>query len=136
MRFIPTKVHAVLDYVVAIALILAPTIFMFEEVGGAAVIIPRVLGVGLILYSLLTRYELGLVKVIGMPVHLVFDVLASVFLIASPFLFGFADEAPNAWVPHIAVGVAVILVVLCSKSQPGASVTGSRSAKAHAGSVA
>ena len=40
MRFIPTKVHAVLDYVVAIALILAPTIFMFEEVGGAAVIIP------------------------------------------------------------------------------------------------
>jgi hypothetical protein len=133
MRFIPTKVHAVLDYVVAIALIFAPTIFMFEEVGGAAVIVPRVLGVGLILYSLFTRYELGLVKVIGMPVHLVFDILASVFLIASPFLFGFADEAPNAWVPHIVVGVAVILVVLCSKSQPGANVN---SPKAHAASVA
>ena len=133
MRFIPTKVHAVLDYVVAIALILAPTIFMFEEVGGAAVIIPRILGVGLILYSLFTRYELGLVKVIGMPVHLVFDIVASVFLIASPFLFGFINEAPNAWLPHIVVGVAVILVVLCSKSQPGASITGS---KAHASSVA
>ena len=133
MRFIPTKVHAVLDYVVAIALILAPTIFMFEEVGGPAVIIPRILGIGLILYSLFTRYELGLVKVIGMPVHLVFDIVASVFLIASPFLFGFINEAPNAWLPHIAVGVAVILVVLCSKSQPGASVTGP---KAHASSVA
>ncbi|WEO76825.1 hypothetical protein BJQ94_15905 [Cryobacterium sp. SO2] len=133
MRFIPTKVHAVLDYVVAIALILAPTIFMFEEVGGAAVIIPRILGIGLILYSLFTRYELGLVKVIGMPIHLIFDVVASVFLIASPFLFGFVNEAPNAWLPHIAVGVAVILVVLCSKSQPGASVTGT---KAHATSVA
>ena len=133
MRFIPTKVHAVLDYVVAIALILAPTIFMFEEVGGAAVIIPRILGVGLILYSLFTRYELGLVKVIGMPVHLIFDVLASVVLILSPFLFGFSDEAPNAWLPHIVVGVAVILVVLCSKSQPGVRVSGTR---AHAGSVA
>ena len=133
MRFIPTKVHAVLDYVVAIALILAPTIFMFEEVGGAAVIIPRILGVGLILYSLFTRYELGLVKVIGMPVHLVFDILASVFLIASPFLFGFINEAPNAWLPHIVVGAAVILVVICSKSQPGASVT---APKAHASSVA
>ena len=132
MRFIPTKVHAVLDYVVAIALILAPTIFMFEEVGGAAVIVPRVLGVGLILYSLFTRYELGLVKVIGMPVHLIFDVLASVVLILSPFLFGFSDEAPNAWLPHIVVGVAVILVVLCSKSQPGASVSGTR---AHASSA-
>ena len=133
MRFIPTKVHAVLDYVVAIALILAPTLFMFEEVGGAAVIVPRVLGVGLILYSLFTRYELGLVKVIGMPVHLIFDVVASVFLIASPFLFGFIAEAPNAWLPHIAVGVAVILVVLCSQNQPGASVTGT---KAHASTVA
>ena len=132
MRFIPTKVHAVLDYVVAIALIFAPTIFMFEEVGGAAVIIPRVLGVGLILYSLFTRYELGLVKVIGMPVHLIFDVSASVFLIASPFLFGFADEAPNAWLPHIIVGVTVILVVLCSKSQPGVGVT---APKAHASSA-
>ncbi|POH68444.1 MULTISPECIES: SPW repeat domain-containing protein [Cryobacterium] len=133
MRFIPTKVHAVLDYVVAIALILAPTIFMFEEVGGAAVIVPRVLGVGLILYSLFTRYELGLIKVIGMPIHLVFDVLASIVLIASPFLFGFADEAPNAWLPHIVVGIAVILVVLCSKSQTGVSVSGT---KAHANSVA
>jgi len=69
-------------------------------------------------------------------VHLIFDVLASVFLIASPFLFGFADEAPNAWVPHIVVGVAVILVVLCSKSQPGAGVTGSTAPKAHAGTAA
>jgi hypothetical protein len=118
MRFIPTKVHGVLDYLVAIALILAPFIFGFSGLGGPAVIIPVVLGVGLIVYSLFTRYELGAFKVIGMPVHLVFDVVASLFLIASPFLFGFSDEAPNAWVPHIVVGVAVIIVVIFSKPQP------------------
>ena len=118
MRFIPTKVHGVLDYLVAIALIFAPLIFGFSDLGGPAVIIPVVLGIGLILYSLFTRYELGAFKLIGMPVHLVFDVVASLFLIASPFLFGFADEAPNAWVPHIVVGVAVIVVVLFSKPQP------------------
>lgn len=122
MRFIPTKVHGVLDYLVAAALILAPFIFGFSDLGGPAVIIPIVLGVGLIVYSLFTRYELGAFKVIGMPVHLVFDVVASLFLIASPFLFGFADEAPNAWVPHIVVGVAVIIVVIFSKPQPAAAV--------------
>lgn len=126
MRFIPTKVHGFLDYIVAIALIFAPMIFGFSEVGGAAVLVPIILGIGLILYSLFTRYELGAFKIIGMPVHLIFDVAASLFLIASPFIFGFADEAPNAWVPHIVVGVAVILVVIFSKPQPGPSVTDAR----------
>ncbi len=122
MRFIPTRVHGVLDYVVAIALILAPFIFGFSGVGGAAVVIPIILGIGLLVYSLLTRYELGLVKVIAMPVHLVFDLVASLFLIASPFLFGFINQAPNAWLPHIAVGAAVILVVIFSQPQPSSSV--------------
>ena len=119
IKFIPTKVHGALDYIVAIALIFAPMIFGFQSVGGAAVIVPIVLGIGLIAYSLLTNYEWGLIKVLGMPYHLIVDVIASLFLIASPFLFGFISEAPNAWVPHVVVGIAVILVVLCSKSQPG-----------------
>lgn len=118
MRFIPTKVHGVLDYVVAIALMFAPMIFGFSSVGGPAVVIPVVLGVGLFLYSLFTNYEWGLIKVIGMPVHLIIDVVASVFLLLSPWLFGFADQAWNVWVPHVAVGIAVILVVLFSKTQP------------------
>ncbi|MEO7350141.1 MAG: hypothetical protein ABIW32_09850 [Terrimesophilobacter sp.] len=123
MRFIPTKVHGVLDYLVAIALILAPWIFGFANIGGPAVIIPVVLGVGLIVYSLFTRYELGAFKLIAMPIHLVFDIAASLFLIASPFIFGFINEAPNAWVPHIVVGVAVIIVVAFSQPAPGRSVT-------------
>lgn len=118
-KFIPTKVHGVLDYLVGIALILAPMLFGFAELGGPAVIIPIVLGIGLILYSIFTRYEWGLVKVLGMPYHLIFDVLASVFLAASPFIFGFADEALNVWLPHVVVGITVILVVIFSQSQPG-----------------
>lgn len=118
-RFIPTKVHGVLDYLVAIALILAPMIFGFAGMGGPAVIIPMILGVGLILYSLFTSYEWGLFKVIGMPFHLVFDILASVFLVLSPFIFGFYDPSmPNVWLPHVVVGLAVIAVVIFSAPQP------------------
>lgn len=118
MKFIPTKVHGVLDYVVAIALIFAPMIFGFSQVGGPAVVIPIVLGIGLFLYSLFTKYEWGLIKVIGMPYHLVIDVVASVFLALSPWLFGFANQAWNVWIPHVVVGLAVILVVIFSKTQP------------------
>lgn len=117
-QFIPTKVHGALDYIVGVALILAPWLFGFMDVGGPAVIIPMVLGVGLIVYSLFTRYEWGLIKVLGMPYHLIFDVVASLFLLASPFIFGFYTEAPNVWVPHVVVGIAVILVVLFSQRQP------------------
>ncbi|HEX6416275.1 MAG TPA: SPW repeat protein [Candidatus Saccharimonadales bacterium] len=117
-RFIPTKVHGALDYIVAIALIFAPMIFGFQSVGGAAVMVPMVLGIGLFLYSLLTDYEWGVIKVISMPYHLMIDIAAAVLLLLSPFIFGFNDEALNAWVPHVIVGIAVILVVICSQRTP------------------
>jgi hypothetical protein len=118
LQFIPTKIHGALDYIVAIALIFAPMIFGFQSVGGATVAIPMILGVGLFLYSLLTNYEWGVFKVINMRYHLVIDVLASSLLLLSPFLFGFADEALNVWLPHVIVGITVILVVICSQRDP------------------
>jgi fatty acid desaturase len=62
---------------------------------------------------------MGGLKVINMKYHLVIDILAAALLALSPWLFGFANEAWNAWVPHVVVGLAVILVVICSKTQPG-----------------
>jgi hypothetical protein len=53
-----------------------------------------------------------------MRYHLVIDVLASSLLLLSPFLFGFADEALNVWLPHVIVGITVILVVICSQRDP------------------
>jgi hypothetical protein len=122
IRFLPTKVHGVLDYVVGLALILAPNIFQFADVGGPAVFIPRLLGVVLIAYSLFTRYELGVIKVISMPYHLIVDFLAALFLALSPFLFGFSNKSANVWLPHVVVGIAVIVVVIVSKTQPSRSM--------------
>ena len=119
IRFIPTGIHAYFDYIGGIALLAAPFIFNFYSVGGAAVIVPMVLGAGLILYSLLTNYELGIpgVKFIPMWMHLVFDFVASAFLALSPFLFGFINQSPNAWLPHIIAGVGVILLVLVTQTR-------------------
>jgi hypothetical protein len=119
MRVLPTKVHGALDYIVGIALILAPTLFGFSAMGRAEVWIPRVLGVVLIVYSIFTNYEWGVIKRLEMRYHLVVDFLASLFLAASPFLFGFVRESASHWLPHLAIGVVVILVVLVSQTSPG-----------------
>lgn len=123
IRFVPTQVHGIFDYIGGIGLISAPFVFGFFNVGGMAVILPMVLGVGLILYSLLTRYELGIpaVKFIPMPLHLTFDFVAAALIAVSPFLFGFYHNTPNVWLPHLISGIAVIVLVLVSKTQPGAS---------------
>ena len=81
MRFIPTKFHAPLDYIVGVALIAAPWIFRFSE-DTAATVVPIVLGIGLIAYSLFTNYELGVWKVVPMAAHNLFDIGAGTFLAA------------------------------------------------------
>ncbi len=125
MRFIPTKFHAPLDYIVGVALIAAPWIFQFSD-HTAATVIPIVLGIGLIAYSLLTDYELGVWRVAPMAVHNLIDVAAGAFLAASPWLFGFADESANVWLPHVVVGLAAIFLGLTTKQAPGYSYRKSR----------
>jgi hypothetical protein len=116
MRFIPTKFHAPLDYIVGVALIAAPWIFQFSD-NTAASVVPIVLGIGLIAYSLFTDYELGVWKVAPMAVHNLIDIVAGALLLASPWLFGFADESANVWLPHVIVGLAAILLGLTTKQQ-------------------
>ena len=117
MRFLPTRVHGFLDYIVGVALIAAPWIFQFSEYR-AATVVPIVLGIGLILYSLLTDYELGLARVLPMAMHNLFDIVAGIFLAASPWIFGFADKSANVWVPHVIVGIAVIVLGLVTEQYP------------------
>lgn len=117
MRVIPTKIHGIIDLVVALALIFAPFIFNFVALGGAAVIIPVVFGIVLAVYSLLTQYEVGILRVISVPYHMMIDVILAAALALSPFLFGFADQAMNAWLPHIVVGLGLIIVTLISQTE-------------------
>jgi drug/metabolite transporter (DMT)-like permease len=117
MRFIPTKLHGFLDYIVGVALIAAPWIFQFSD-NTAATVVPIVLGIGLILYSLITDYELGVARVLPMAVHNLFDIVAGAVLIASPWIFGFADEDANFWAPHVIVGVAAIVLGLVTEQHP------------------
>jgi len=73
------------------------------------------LGIGAILYSLITNYELGVVKTLSMPTHLWLDALSGVFLAASPWLFGFSDRV---YLPHLLLGIFEIVASLVTQTTP------------------
>lgn len=114
MRFMSTQVHGIIDYVVGVLLIVAPWLFTFAR-GGAETWIPVILGVGTILYSLLTDYELGVIRVIPMPVHLGIDASVGIFLAVSPWLLAYADFV---WIPHVAVGLVQLAASLTTQRSP------------------
>jgi uncharacterized membrane protein len=104
LRFISTRTHGAIDYLMGVLLIVVPYILGFAD-GTSAQWIPQIIGAALIVASLLTDYEFGAVCVIPMPVHLFLDVAAGLLLAISPWLFGFADRV--FW-PHLILGILEI----------------------------
>lgn len=110
---ISTKIHGYLDYIMGATLILLPLILDIPE--GAASTLLVVLGAGVIVYSLITDYELGLFKILAMKTHLLIDLMGGILLIAAPWLFGFADE--SLWI-FVILGVLEIGASLLTKKEP------------------
>jgi SPW repeat len=114
MRFISTRMHGMTDYLIGVLLIAAPYLFGFAT-GGPKQWVPIALGAGVIVYSLITDYELGAVRMIPMPAHLALDGLGGAFLAASPWLFGFQDQV--FW-PHLVIGLFEIGASLMTQTVP------------------
>lgn len=113
---ISTRMHGIMDYIIGALLIAAPWLFGFAR-EGAETWVPVVLGAGAIFYSLLTNYELGVIKVLPMSAHLGIDIVAGIVLAASPWLFGFAEIV---WVPHLVVGLIMLGSGMITQRVPGA----------------
>jgi len=114
MRFVSTRTHGMIDYIAGIVIIASPWLFGFAD-GSAAQWVPVVVGVLLLGSSLMTDYELGAVRMIPMPVHLGFDLVAGLLLAASPWLFGFSDRV---WLPHLLLGAFEIMASLITRTVP------------------
>lgn len=104
MKIISTKVHGMLDYMMGVLLIASPWIFGFAG-NSLAMWVPVILGVSVIIYSLMTDYELGMSDNISMRTHLTIDIISGLLLAASPWIFGFAGEV---YLPHLVLGLAEV----------------------------
>jgi drug/metabolite transporter (DMT)-like permease len=112
---LPTRIHGMLDYLLGALLIASPWIFGFAD-NEAARWVPVVLGAGVLLYSAFTDYEMGAVKKLQMPAHLLLDALGGVLLAVSPWMLGFDDRV---WMPHVVLGVVEVVTAAITNTVPG-----------------
>lgn len=111
-KLIPTRIHGVLDYLTGLVLIAIPLLFNWPQ---PEAMIFMALGAAALVYSLITRYELGVFKLLPMTAHLVLDLLSGLALVALPFLgFVAPDLRPWFWV----FGAFEIVVALFTSTRP------------------
>jgi hypothetical protein len=118
-RMIPTKLHAGMDYAVGLLLIASPWLFGFADESTAATWIAVLAGVAMLGLSMITDYEGGLLaRLTPMRTHLMADAGLGLLLAVSPWLFGFADEGTNAWLPFLAIGLGEIAAAATTDPEP------------------
>jgi hypothetical protein len=111
MPRIPRPIHGVLDYVTGVLLAASPWLFGFSD-QHLAPQFALIFGGGAVLYSLLTNYELGVVRLFPFPVHLFIDFCSGLLLATNWVHFAFGGRAG---VVFTIFGIMEIGVVLLSR---------------------
>jgi hypothetical protein len=114
VRLLPAWFHAIADYAVGALLIIVAL-----AVGGSAGAVATgvVVGAVVLAVSMLTRYPLGVVKVLPFTIHSAGDYLAAALLIVAPFALNFRDGDTGLSVFYIVAGLAVLAVSLVTNYQ-------------------
>ncbi len=114
-RFITKRIHAYLDYPVALLLMTAPFILSLGDSHPLALWLSVVTGVAALALTLLTDHHLGVIRVLPYIVHVAVDALVGITFLAAPFALGFTGL--DAWF-YWANGAAVMTVVSLHKPEP------------------
>lgn len=108
------RVHGVIDYATVAAFLNAPMVFGFH--GTSAAIVYWLAGIHLLMTGC-TDFPVGLFRWIPFKIHGVIELLAGLFLLVAPWVFGFAqDGAARNFFLAIAV-ILLIVVALTDYSQ-------------------
>ena len=114
VRLLPAWFHAIADYAVAATLIVVPL-----AVGGADKAVGTGVAIGIVvaLVSMMTKYPLGVVKILPFTVHSAGDYLAATLLVVSPFALGFDGSDSGLTAFYLVAGLAVPAVSLITNYQ-------------------
>ena len=93
-----------LDYVFAFVLITGPWLLGFAR-DREETWVPFAVGLGLVINSLVTNYEAGVIRKLPLVAHLTIDVILGLCLILSPWLL---DFAALVWLPHVVMGLLLV----------------------------
>jgi len=112
MQLFSTRTHGILDFVSAGTLLVLPRMLGWSER------VTRLLtnaALGTVGYSLLTRYEFGLFKVLPMKAHLLLDGMSGAMLCAIPLMF--ADEETTVKAALVGLGLFEITAALTTETR-------------------
>ena len=114
-RFVTKKIHAFLDYPVAVALMGLPFVLGLGDSHPLALWLSVATGVAAFVLTLLTDHQLGVFRVLPYSFHLLVDFLVAVVFLISPLALGFTGI--DAWF-YWANAAAVLTVVGMHKPEP------------------
>lgn len=107
MKVLSPAAHGILDYLTVAFFAMAPSLF---DLHGTYATVCYVLAAGYLVITLLTNFPLGLMRVIPFPVHGKLELVSGLVFLASPFLFGFADD--NMTARNLFMGAGVVFLVV------------------------
>jgi len=114
VKLLPAWFHAIADYAVGILLIV---VALVDNGSDGAKATGVVVGAVVLVVSALTRYPLGILKVLPFTIHSAGDYLAAALLIAAPFVLNFASAEGGMAAFYVVMGVAVLAVSLITNYQ-------------------
>jgi len=109
LRTLGAVSHGIIDYLMVIILIIGPRVAGFA--GSRQAVFCYLLAAVHLAMTLLTRFPLGAMKIIGFPLHGAIEALVSILLIVLPWLANFF-RGVNSRNFFIAIGVLIGLIAL------------------------
>lgn len=106
MRLLDARIHGVLDLVLVFVFLLGPLAF---GLGGSPAAIAYALAAVHLVLTLLTRYPMGVRKVIPFLAHGIVELVVGVFLVVLPTIDGYGPGSPARRFYTI-VGAAVLVI--------------------------
>ncbi len=106
MRILDPRVHGILDLVLVVIFLVAPLVY---GLGGSPAAISWILAAVYLALTLLTRYPMGIRKVIPFLAHGILELAVGVFLVILPTIAGYGPGSPARRF-YTVIG-AVILVI-------------------------
>ena len=117
MKIISSKAHGILDYATAVFLLLSPTLFKME---GELTTITYLLGVVHFTLTILTNFEVGLIKVIPFRIHGLIEVVVALGLAALAFWF-YNNTNEFGFYFYMALAVIIMIVFILTDFKTAAS---------------
>ncbi len=117
MKIISSKTHGILDYATSAFLLASPTLFKMD---GYLCIITYILGAVHLCLTVLTDFEVGLIKVIPFRIHGLIEVAVSLILAGLAFwLYNNANKFGFYYYIVLAIVIMIVFILTDFKTSPG-----------------